>query len=120
MSGDKEALARLRDAVGVGWYEYSTNHDMIVESRGGTITELCDDVYGYGPGYRATLDRPVTNQGRRYTTSWLKWPVEDDDFEVQERDRFGRPVLILHLYRMSYGRRVRSVSIEFTPPTRDR
>lgn len=82
MQGDMEALRALIERVQVGWriehYGYGVNEG----ASSGTITALVADLYGGGPGWRRTLDRPVSSQGRRFTTGYGHWPTEGDDFTV--------------------------------------
>jgi hypothetical protein len=117
MGGDMEALARLRAAVQVGWRTDTVQGSSRYGRDGGAvITELSESLPYYDrAGYVEKLDKPERNQGRVYTTGTGLWPVEGDDFEVQERGMYDRPVWILHRFGIEYGSRVRKVSVEFKP-----
>lgn len=83
MQGDMTALRALIERVQVGWRveAYSTGRNEGASS--GVITSLVDDLYRSGPGWIRTLDKPVSSQGRRFTTGYGHWPVEGDNFEVE-------------------------------------
>lgn len=83
MQSDMEALRALIARVQVGWRVDMFSHGRNEGASSGEITALVDDLYGDGPGWRRTLDRPVRSQGRTFTTGYGHWPKEGDDFEVE-------------------------------------
>lgn len=83
MQGDMQALRALIARVQVGWQVEAFSHGRNEGRSTGTITDLVDDLYGSGPGWRRTLDRSVRSQGRASATGYGHWPEEGDDFEVE-------------------------------------
>lgn len=83
VTGDMAALRGLIERVQVGWRVEVFSHGCNEGASSGVITALVDDLYGGGPGWRRTLDRPVRSQGRTYTSWHGYWPEEGDDFTVE-------------------------------------
>lgn len=99
---EARALQALATLVQVGDRAYSTQHDYIADSREEVVTsKTCGRV-----DFR--LDKPVHSQGRAFRTSYLMWPDEDQDYEVDLVRR------VLRIYRQSYGSRVIAVTIAFS------
>lgn len=96
-------LRTLIAQIEPGWTVKTTNHDYIASSGINTVTEVT------ATKLLTKLGKPVTNQGRRFTTSYFTWPTEGDDFEVSG--------MTLRTYRKSYGSRVIALTLTFAPPS---
>lgn len=95
------ALAALVALVQVGDRAYVTQFDCNADSGTREVTNKTDGSVHF------RLDRPSHSQGRMFHTSYLTWPDDDRDYEVDLQRR------VLRLYRRSYGSRVIAVTVSF-------
>lgn len=115
MTGDMKALAELIERVQVGTFLQSVGYDANTGESFGHVTHVSDDLYRSGrAGIIHTLNKPVRNQGRTFTSGYLMWPQEGDDFEIDGDT--------LKMFNPSHpyvgGRRaiVSKVTFTFVPP----
>lgn len=106
MTALAEFIARVQEGTRVEVYGHGANEGR----RTGTVTQLSDNLYGSGkPGCIHTLDKPTYSQGRRFTSGYITWPVESDDFEIVGDT--------LREYRYSAYTGGRALSVEITIST---